>query len=329
MSEYSNVALELMTEEDLQEYLADVHSKMGYHVRNIHQVDPGSENGADLEIIGGSRSILIAAKVRPKKSDIPQMHKLLCRKREGDLIYAHSKQATETFEREARKAAKDIQFLRGNDLNEFLIKGECIGYMNRVFERHPLVREYSDCVSMMWSCRMNKSASKSMDLDQEYLWRLKDTVVKKRGAIGVIALIYDRTINSMDKKQPEDFPRLMNNILEDLDAAQTFTGTSLTDMFAETMREAPHILGRMWSKLRPRTYWNKFASGVEEFSNPEQVSLFASRYWVLPGPRSIGSAGKLHGGALGFLSGVRDTLESLSRSFRDLDEVIDWARDKT
>lgn len=324
MNEYSNAALMSMTEDELQDYLADVYRRKGYNVRNIHRANPGEENGADLEVIANPRNKLIAAKVRPKTSDIPQMKKLLYRRQEGDLIYAHSRQATEPFEREARKAAKVIRFLRGSDLHEFLIKGECVGYMNRIFEEHPLVREYSDCVSLIWTCRKNASASKSRDLDRKYLWGLKDAVVKKRGAIAVIALLYDRLISSIEQKQPENFPQLLDKVLNDLDAVQTCAGTSLRDKFTETAKETPHILGTMWAKLRPRTFWNEFASIAEGHTRAEEVSSFARRFWVLPGPRSIGEARYLQGGSLGFLSGVRDTLESLSRSFHDLDEVIDW-----
>lgn len=327
VNEYSDAALKSLTEGELQDYITDVYRKPRYNVRNIHRVNPGEEKGADLEVITDPRKILIATKVAPKKSDIPQMMKLLKRKGEGDLIYAHSKQATEPFEREARKVAEVIHFLRGNDLHAFLIKGECVGYMNRIFENHPLVKEYSDCISLIWTCRKNASASKSRDLDRMYLWRLKDAVVKKRGAVGVIALHYDRLINSAFRKRPEDLPQLVDKVLNDLDAVQTFTGTSLHDKFSQTAKEAPHILGSMWKKLVPRTYWNVFASVVGGYNRPEEVSWYASRFWVLPGPRSIGEAGHLHGGSLGILSGVRDTLESLSRSFHDLDEVIDWARE--
>ena len=91
----------------------------------------------------------------------------------------------------------------------------------------------------------------------------------------------------------------------------------------------PYILAHLWNLVSQRTYWNEYTHFTNKLPNTEEVKKFTIYYWVLPSAKAIGEAKFLSGNAIGFLSGLKDILESLSRSLRDLEVAIDWVWSNT
>lgn len=328
-SQYWEDPISMLDEDQLQELLTEVYMNEGWDVKNMHRIDPKSENGADLEIRRGSETILIAVKDKPRTKDVDQLRRLWSRRDEAVLIYVHSKPSTGGFAKESLQIENDIIFLTGKKLHDFFIENECISYLQLVFEVHPIVLEYSDALSVVWSNRKIVGSKESTRLDFENIYSLKKAVVKKRAAVGVFALKYDEIVNSMLTKDSKSFPGILDSVLSDLDIVQRFAGISLLDIVIHISRTTPHLLSRLWRLVIERTYWQEWAIMSERLNSAPEVSSFTRKYWVLPNINGVGESKFLGGNAIGFLSGVRDILESLSRSLRDLDVAIDWVWEKT
>lgn len=313
----------------LQQLLTEAYLNLGWNVRNMHQIDPKYEHGADLEIERDRQKILIAVKAKPQKKDIDQLKRFHQRKSEGKLIYAHSKPATGAFAEEANALGEDVQFLMGADLHDFLIEGESITYLRRVFEQHPLLKEYSDALAQIWSSRHTAIPDVTTNLDVNNLMKLKDAVVKKRSAVSVFAMKYHTFIDSLLSKRTDSFPKLLQNVLDDLDIVQRYAGMSLYSTMSYISETTPYLLARLWRLVSERTFWGEYTAITERFSEKDRVSSFTRRYWILPSINSIGEAGIIGGHEIGFLTGLRDILDSLARSFGDLDLAIDWTWNHT
>ena len=147
-SPYWQDAIESLNELQLQNLLTEVYQNKGFHVKNMHRIDPKLENGADLEVRKDKGTILIAVKEKPKKSDTDQLKRFWRRKSEASLIYAYSKPSTGEFAIVEKELASDIIFLQGRKLHDFLIEGESLTYIQLIFEHHQLVKEYSVALSI-------------------------------------------------------------------------------------------------------------------------------------------------------------------------------------
>lgn len=324
MSNYWSKSISMLSEETMQDLLTEVYENRGWKVKNMHRIDPRAENGADLEVRKDSELILIAVKDKPRTSDINQLQRLSLRNNEAKLIYVHSKPSTGGFAKEADRLQTKIMFLTGRDLHDFLIEGESVSYLQIAFRVHPLIAEYSDTLSIIWSCRKVKGFKESSRLDFENLYSFKKVIVKKRASVGVFALKFDDYVNSLLSIKVDEFPKILDNVFQDLDIVQRFAGFSLLDTVIEISNTTPHLLAHLWMLVSKRTYWNQYTLATDQMSSLEEVSDFTKKNWILPGLNAVGEAKNLSGNAIGFLSGVRDILENLSRSFRDLDVAIDW-----
>ena len=60
----------------LQNLLTEVYENYGWEVKNLHRIDPKSEDGADLELKRGTEKILIAVKNKPVTKDVEQLKRL-------------------------------------------------------------------------------------------------------------------------------------------------------------------------------------------------------------------------------------------------------------
>ncbi|MEM0134048.1 MAG: hypothetical protein QXU18_02305 [Thermoplasmatales archaeon] len=313
-----------MTESLLQEVLTEVFLTDGWEVKNMHKVDPKSENGADLELRKGMKKMLVAVKDKPKKSDIDQLMRLWKRRNEAELLYAYSKPSTGEFAKKEEQLRRDIRFLQGKELHDFLIEGESITYLKMIFQELPVIKEYSDALSIVWSCRDVVIQEKSPREDLQNIYSLKSDVMKKRAAVSVFALQYDRYVNSLLKKDSNNFPKILDHIIDNLDLVQQFAGTSLFKTFYDVSKTTPHLFSKLWKLLSQRTYWKDYTRSTKNKSDTKEVSEFTAKFWVLPNANGIGEAKALSENSMGFLSALHVILESLSRSFRDLDVAVDW-----
>ncbi len=322
-SYYWEKTIHRLNEAQLQDLLTEVYESDGWDVKNMHRIDPRSENGADLELRKGQEKILIAVKEKPRSKDIEQLRKLGERKTEAKLVYAYSKPSTGGFAKVEDELNHNINFLHGKTLNDFLLEGKSISYLLSIFEVHPIILEYSYALSIVWECRHVNIPKKSTRNDMGNIYTLKQAVLKKRAAVSVFALKYDKYVNSFTAKDSKTFPGILDDVLGNLDLVQRFAGISLIDAFSDISRTTPHLLARLWNLVSQRSYWKQYTHETEKFSNVDEVREYTSKYWVLPSAGAIGEAKNLSGNAIGFLSGVRDILESLTRSLRDLDVAID------
>lgn len=179
----------------------------------------------------------------------------------------------------------------------------------------------------MWKCRNVIIPQNTSRQDFNNIYSLKRSVLKKRTSVSVFALKFDNFVNSMYSKEVDKFPEILNEVLENLNLAQKFTGDSLYVDFKSVANRTPHLLAHLWNLMSQRTYWKEYTSETEKYSRFQDVSSYTAKHWVLPGENAIGEAKYLSGNAIGFLSGVRDILESLSGSLKSLDIAIDslWA----
>lgn len=323
-SQYINAALVGLSEEELQDFLEFVFKKQRWLVRNLHQIDRSAENGVDLDLNRGGDRVLIAVKAKPKTKDIDQLERLAARHSEGRLEYVHSQPATERFRKKALSLSNVVFFLTGNELHDFLIRGECVSYVNRILETHPLLREYSDSLGLIWKYRKVSVPGSYDQNDLDHIYRLKDILVKKRAGIAQVFLHYDKTVNSLISPNQNDFSAILDDVLSDMDLVQQFAGGNLFSQFEHISDISPYILSLFWSKISPRTYWDQFTSISERLHTSESVSTLARRYWLLPNKESIGQARLLSSLSLGFLSGLHNSLESITAAFKSMDDVIDW-----
>lgn len=323
MSLYWEDALGILDESQLQDLLTEVFQNNGFQVKNMHRTDPKSENGADLEVRKGEETILIAVKEKPRKSDIEQMQRLWKRRSEASLVYAYIRPSTGDFAREEKKLSGDIKFLQGKGLHDFLLEGESLTYLRIIFEHHQIVKEYSDALSIFWSHRHVKIPEKFDRDDLLKLYSLKEAILKKRVGVGVFALKFDNYVNSLHIKNPKEFPKILDDSIENLNVVQIYAGISLLDMFRTIAETAPYLFSLLWRNVSQRTYWKQYTISTEKLPDTHSVSEFTAKYWVLPGDKAIGEAQLLSGNAIGFLSCLSKILESLASSLRVLDNAID------
>lgn len=313
-----------MDEPKLQDIITEVYKNMGWQVKNMHRIDPRSENGADLEISRDKKLILVAVKDKPAKKDIDQLQRLYNRRKEAILVYVYSKPATGAFSAEEKKLSKNITFLHGEILHSFLIEGESISYLQSIFEIHPLIQEYSRALSMVWNNRNVRSPERFSKEDIQNLYSLKGAILKKRSGVAVFSLKYDDYVNSLISKKPEDFTKILDEVISNLNIVQRFAGVSLYDSFEEVANKAPYLFSLLWEIVSKRTYWRDYTHATEQYSDINKVSEFTAKYWVLPSKHAIGEASRLSENAIGFLSAIDDILRSITYAFRELDVAIDW-----
>ena len=156
------------------------------------------------------------------------------------------------------------------------------------------------------------------------LYRLKQSILKKRVGVGVFSLKFDNYTNSLSTKVRKDFPKILDDTIENLDLVQIYAGISLLESFQHVANTAPYLLSQLWLIVRERTYWNQYTQITEKLSDCKEVSDFTAKFWALPSKNAIGEAKRLSGNAIGFLSCVDDILRSLSISLRELDVAVDW-----
>lgn len=312
-----------MDEFKLQDILTEVYENKGWQVKNMHKVDPRSENGADLEVSEGKELILVAVKDKPAKKDIGQLRRLWNRKKEATLVYAYSKPSTGAFSAEEKKLSKDILFLHDEKLHYFLLEGESISYLQSIFELHPLVQEYSRALSMVWNNRNVRIPQKFVKEDIQNLYSLKAALLKKRTGVGLFSLKYDNYVNSLISKNSDEFNKILNDVISNLDLVQQFAGVSLYESFEEVAQNAPYLFSMLWDNVSQRTYWKEYTHYTKNLSDINKVSEFTAKYWVLPSKHAIGEAGILSRNAIGFLSAIDDILTSITYAFRQLDVAID------
>lgn len=325
---YWEEALKHIDEPKLQDLLSGVYKNKGFQVKNMHQIDPRHENGADLEIKKGAEKILVAVKTKPKKSDIDQLRRLWNRRKEASLVYAYSGDSTGSFANEENKLTNDIKFLHGKQLHDFLIKGESIDYLQLIFEFRPLVEEYSKALALVWQCRRTTIPESSKVDDLLSIYSLKQAVLKKRVAVSIVESNYDYYVNSTLNKNIEDFPRILDEEIKSLDRAQNYAAVSMYSAFNKVAEIDPYLFALLWKKISNRTYWNEYTQGTENLSDLDKVKEYTANYWVLPSREAIGEAKSLSGNAIGFLSGLGDILKSLTYALREIDVAIDWTWDE-
>lgn len=325
---YWEEALKSIEEPNLQDLLSEVYNNKGFQVKNMHQVDPSHENGADLEIGRGTEKILVAVKRNPKKSDIDQLRRLWHRKGEASLVYAYSGDSTRAFANEESELSNDIIFLHGKLLHDFLISGESLNYLLRIFEFHPLVKEYSKSLSLVWRCRRTSIPKTLKSEDLLSLYSLKQAVLKKRIAVGIVFLNYDYYVNSILNKNNDEFPKILDNEIRSLDIAESYAAVSMLAAFKQVSEVAPHLFALLWNKISARTFWKEYTHLTEKLNEADEVSKFTARYWVLPSRGAIGEARSISGNAIGFLSGLHDILTALTNALREIDVAVDWMWDQ-
>lgn len=326
---YWERALENLKELELQDLLSEVYKNKGFQVKNMHRIDRKSENGADLVVRKDKETVLIAVKEKPRKRDIDQLKRLWNRMSEASLVYAYSKPSTGDFASEEKKLSGDITFLHGRSLHDFLVEGESLTYLQLIFELHQLVREYSDAMSVAWLHRHVKVPEEFDVDDLSKLYRLKQAILKKRVGVGVFALKFDNYANSLSTKNPKDFPKILDDTIENLNLVQIYAGISMFETFQHVAETAPYLFSQLWNQVSERTYWNHYTQKTEKLSDIKEVSDFTAKYWVVPSKGAIGEAQRFSENAIGFLSGVDDILRSLTISLRDLDVAVDWLWDNS
>ena len=71
------------------------------------------------------------------------------------------------------------------------------------------------------------------------LYRLKQSILKKRVGVGVFSLKFDNYTNSLSTKVRKDFPKILDDTIENLDLVQTYACISLLESFQHVAKTAP------------------------------------------------------------------------------------------
>lgn len=319
-------ALGNLAEERIQKLVTVAYENDGWIVENIHAQDPAHEDGADLICTKKGERHLIAVKRRPTKDDVKQLRRLSERADEGKLLYIHVLDPTVGFDKERKKLRKRVTFLGPSELHSMFLQWEVVDYIVLYLGTLPIVDELATAVAILWRCRKGaipRGVRGHGDCDSIY--ELKDTVLKTRGALGVVALRWESDLMQRIELDKGEYDSILDEITRDLDTVQRFTGGNLAAKFDETYEKTPYILSMMWKKVRIRTDWNHFALLAEKMSDELDVYLFAKYMWALPGASSPIPHSRMSRARMRFFcSGLIGILNNLAQVAKDLDDGVDW-----
>jgi len=329
--DYYRKALGELTEEEAQGLLQSAFEAEGWTVINNHRIDRKNEDAADLDCRKEKERRLVAVKIRPEKQDTPQLTKLVQRSSEGHLLYAYFDEPTPLFRKEIDKQRQVITFLGPRDLHDLFLQDEVIDYLTHYFSVLPVVNELAETITTIWESR-NVVPPKTLEegVGLGSLWELKDSVLKTRSAIGMIATRWEADLNQRTEIEKSSFDFVLNEIVRDLDLVQNFTGGSLINTVKTMQQRTPYILSIIWSVIRPRTNWIEFTHLAEECNNRYQVYELARRYWVVPSSHTPFRRTKSTRANMRFFySGLIGILRNIACVATDLDYGIDWAWGRT
>ena len=324
--EYVREALGELDEVEVQDLIQKAHENDGWKVRNIHESDRGHEEGVDLECERKGKKRLIAVKLRPGKQDIEQLDVLAKRFEEGELLYVYTADPTVAFQKKIDDV-KVVNFLGPSDLHSMLIQREVVDYLVDYLGVTPIAKEMAESVTAIWEARKVAIHQNLMGTeDLRSIWMLKDAILKTRAAVGIVATQWDDDLMGRTDIREEEFEKILDDVVRDLDRVQSFTGGNLSQAFKMVKDRTPHVLSLVWTVIRPRTNWMHFAGIAEQLSSRNQVYEFARRFWALPGSISpLPSAKMNRDNMLSFYSGLAGILRNLAQVAGDLDDGIDWA----
>ena len=325
--EYVREALGDLDEEEVQDLIQNAFENDGWKVRNLHKSDRGHEEGVDLICERQGKKRLIAVKLRPEKQDIEQLDVLAKRFGEGELLYAYTADPTVAFQKEIDDVAKIVNFLGPSDLHSMLVQREVVDYLVHYFGVLPIAKEMAESVTALWESRKVTTRQGLMRTeDIRSIWMLKDAVLKKRAAVGIVALRWDDEFMQRVDVREDEFEKVLDDVVCDLDRVQSFTGGNMSHAFNMVKDRTPHVLSLVWTVIRPRTNWMHFVGMAETLSSRDQVYEFARRFWALPGSLSPMPSAKMNrDNMLSFYSGLAGILRNLAQAAKDLDDGIDWA----
>ena len=325
--EYVREALGDLDEEEVQDLIQNAFENDGWKVRNLHKSDRGHEEGVDLICERQGKKRLIAVKLRPEKQDIKQLDDLARRFGEGELFYAYTADPTVAFQKKIDDVPNIVNFLGPSDLHSMLIQREVVDYLVRYFGVLPIAKEMAESVTALWESRNVTTYQGLMRTeDLRSIWILKDAVLKIRAAVGIIALRWDDNLMRRTDVREDEFEKVLDDVVCDLDMVQSFTGGNMSHAFNMVKDRTPHVLSLVWTVIRPRTNWMHFVGMAETLSSRDQVYEFARRFWALPGSLSPMPSAKMNrDNMLSFYSGLAGILRNLAQAAKDLDDGIDWA----
>jgi len=313
-----------LAEDQAQNLLRSAFEAEGWAVTNVHRADPRHEKGADLDCERDSNRRLVAVKIKPKKEDIPQLETLAARANEGELYYAYFDDPTVHFREKAKELDGRVHFLSPLDLHEVFLRDEVVDYLVFYFGVLPLARELAHVFSAIWQAREIVPAKAfSTPEELQSIWDLKDAVLKTRSAVGLVAIRWETALMRRAEVDPQGFDMLLDDITEDLDHVQRFTGGNLAKAFDEAHRRTPHVLAALWRTIRGSSFWRGLTALTEPMNTREEVYEFARTFWAVPSSRLL-ERPRMNRAQMRFLySGLSGILGNFSNLARDLDHAID------
>lgn len=323
-NDYVRAAMALLAEEEAQNLLQAAFEAEGWHITNVHRADPKHEMGADLDCERNGSRRLVAVKIKPRKEDIPQLETLATRASEGELFYAYFDDPTVHFRDKMKELDGTVVFLGPSALHHLFLANEVVDYLVFYFGVLPLARELAHSFSAIWQSREIVPA-KALGTNEELqsLWELKDAVLKTRSAVGIIAMRWEADLMNRAEVDPRGFDRLLDDVTQDFDLVQRFTGGNMAKTFDQVHATTPHVLAAVWQTIRGSTYWRGLTALTERMKTREEVYEFARTFWAVPSSPLL-ERPRMNRAQMRFLySGLSGILTNFSNLTRDLDHALD------
>jgi hypothetical protein len=208
------------SETELQTCIREAYEWNGFKCTNFHESGRNSERGVDLLFTLESKQIAFAVKIKPVKSDLPQLT-MFSEQEYSSKFYAYGVDPTREFMDTARSCPNTVLMDKRN-LAELFISGRSRTYLRFLFITSPAVTDAVNLINTLNYYKETKQTAPSSPDREELLllFRIKDDLSKSNYVSHFLAEYAIKRINERfttdSPKVKEDREKELINELTDL-----------------------------------------------------------------------------------------------------------------
>jgi len=293
-------------EEIIQDCLEEAYIKKGYKVTNYHKTDRRHEGGVDLLCENVNEKIKISVKIKPVKSDIKQLKKLL-KSKATKKIYVYVENPVVAFKKEMKKT-KNIDFWDKGKLHDFLIENESTKYLRIFFLSSNLVKRIVDTLETIAST-ITISPEPLNNNQIGLWWLLKDRAVKLHGSFELLRDYYQMKLLKKDKIEKRDIKNYLKNISKFFDIIDRNSATDLYSVIEKIKKSHPQLLSEYIRVTKDRSNWLEMPYDVRT----DDIRKLIEK-WVIPEVETSYS----------FYNQINFYLMQLKEVAKAIEDGVDW-----
>lgn len=265
------------SEPELQRYIEQLYSSLGYQCTNFHTSGASVENGIDILCVSKTEKIGIAVKVKkPDSTDIPQIKKLATNAVDKK-VYIYIKDPTRPVM--DALVAENIQLIGRDNLHKLFVQHRVSSYVKKHLFYQEVFSNFLEVFLVLASTK-NMAPQKINIEDKPQLAQmldLKDRAISLHKTAKSIASVYKRHINNLNYEEEDTYEFWLAETVSALKYVQEESEKFLSRIKV-IEKKYPHILSNLWQIFTGRSLFNSRAEAIAEERLPRD-KLFEDFYF--------------------------------------------------